>query len=118
MDPRMELNGEIMSDIGAAVKYNRARFGWSQEQLGRQAGLTGSYISMVEHGTRSLSLQSLEKLSAAFNISAAGLLGEATNASKKLELALTLREIAESENPEHLREIIAFAQKLAKNRER
>lgn len=36
--------------LGRAVKWSRARHGWSQEELGFHAGLHRNYIGAVERG--------------------------------------------------------------------
>lgn len=60
---------DIRKDFGLRVKELRARCGMSQEALAMYANLDRSYIGGVERGTRNVSLQNIEKITRAFNVS-------------------------------------------------
>lgn len=62
--------------FGARVRGWRDRLGLSQEKLAELAGLHRTYISDVERGARNLSLNSINKLASALQVSAATLLLE------------------------------------------
>lgn len=108
---------KITSNLGAAVKINRMELGWSQKKLAERARLSREFVSMLEHGKRSPSLEVLQRIAAAFGKDAADLLKQTHNADEKLELAIRLGEIAQSENTDYLRELVAFAQELAQKQE-
>ena len=56
--------------LGAWVKAERERRGWSQSELARRAGLAQSYISRMEVNARTKpSLKVVEQLARAFEIS-------------------------------------------------
>jgi transcriptional regulator with XRE-family HTH domain len=55
--------------IARAVILGRADKGLTQEQLGAAVGTTGSAISRIESGTRSITLETLGKIGAALDIS-------------------------------------------------
>ena len=55
--------------LGNAIKSTRSALGISQEELAARAGLHRTYVSDVERGTRNPSLQSVEKLAAALELS-------------------------------------------------
>lgn len=50
--------------------------GWTQEQLAFEAGVKRAYLSEVENGQRNVSLDVVEKLAQALEISAGTLLME------------------------------------------
>ena len=62
--------------FGAAVRRLRERQGWSQEALAGRANLNRSYLGEVERGVVAPSLQTIEKLAAAFGVRASALLSE------------------------------------------
>ncbi len=58
-----------------AQKLRLLRFtrGWSQEVLAEVAGLHRTYVSSIERGERNVSIDNLEKLADAFDLSVAEL---------------------------------------------
>lgn len=67
-----------MSDIREILAHNikkyRALAGLSQEELAAVCGLHRTYISDVERCSRNISIDNVEKIAKAFNISVAELL--------------------------------------------
>ena len=59
---------EICNLFGKNVKKYRVQSKLSQEKLGELTGLHRTYISDIERGLRSISLNNIEKLSKALNI--------------------------------------------------
>ncbi|HEY3762540.1 MAG TPA: helix-turn-helix transcriptional regulator [Verrucomicrobiae bacterium] len=55
--------------FGASVRSWRKQMGISQEELAERAMLHRTYISDVERGARNVSLQSIERLARALEIS-------------------------------------------------
>ena len=55
--------------FGSAVKTKRSALGISQEELADRAGLHRTYVSDIERGARNPSLQSIEKLASALDLS-------------------------------------------------
>ena len=53
----------------AAIKQRRQEIGISQEVLAERAGLHRTYIGDIERGARNLSLENIEKLAQALQIS-------------------------------------------------
>jgi CheY-like chemotaxis protein len=64
---------DVTKPFGAAVRTWRRRLGISQEELGGRAGLHRTYICDIERGARNVSLESIEKLARALQISVAKL---------------------------------------------
>ena len=59
---------DICNLFGKNVKKYRIKYNLSQEKLAELTGLHRTYISDVERGLRSISLNNIEKLSKALNI--------------------------------------------------
>ncbi|HKP04760.1 MAG TPA: helix-turn-helix domain-containing protein [Chthoniobacterales bacterium] len=55
--------------LGNAIKRERATLGISQEELAARAGLHRTYVSDVERGARNPSLESVQKLAEALEVS-------------------------------------------------
>lgn len=66
-------NIEVIKPFGVSVRTWRRRLGISQEELGGRAGLHRTYICDIERGARNVSLESIEKLARALQISLARL---------------------------------------------
>lgn len=65
----MNFSGRVKSRFGLAVKQRRQEIGISQEVLAERAGLHRTYIGDIERGARNLSLENIEKLAKALQIS-------------------------------------------------
>jgi CheY-like chemotaxis protein len=64
---------DVKKPFGKAVRQWRSRLGVSQEELAGRSGLHRTYICDIERGARNVSLQSIEKLARALEISTATL---------------------------------------------
>jgi transcriptional regulator with XRE-family HTH domain len=84
----MELTSTIVEDqfdvaveakiFGKRVRELRLKAGWTQEQLAEAAGITTTYTSDLERGTKVPSLTIVLRISRAFRISVADLLRDFT----------------------------------------
>ncbi|MGB8353039.1 MAG: response regulator [Chthoniobacteraceae bacterium] len=72
---------DLKSQLGTAIRTKRNDLGISQEELADRAGLHRTYISDIERGARNLSLESIDKLATALQISIASLFFNADNPS-------------------------------------
>jgi len=64
---------DVKSIFGTAIRNQRIKLRISQEELAHRAGLHRTYISDVERGARNLSLESIDKLAKALELSLAAL---------------------------------------------
>jgi transcriptional regulator with XRE-family HTH domain len=64
---------DLKARLGLAIKTHRAALGISQEELAHRAGLHRTYISDLERGARNPSIESVEKIARALDISVATL---------------------------------------------
>ena len=67
MAKKSELS--IKQRFGLAIKQRRGELGISQEELAFRTGLHRTYISDIERGSRNPSLENIEKLAKALEIS-------------------------------------------------
>ena len=56
------------------VREERKKLGLSQEEFADKAGFHRTYIGMIEHAERNITLSNIEKLARALRISISGLL--------------------------------------------
>jgi transcriptional regulator with XRE-family HTH domain len=66
--PRRSATPALIRAIGQALRDERERRGWSQEELSDRAGLDRTYLSGVERGQRSPNLRNLIRLTEALAI--------------------------------------------------
>ena len=59
--------------LGMRIKFLRQQLRWSQEDLALNANVNKNYISDLENGRRNPSLEILERIAVAFNITLAEL---------------------------------------------
>ena len=67
----------IRHKLGARIREERNRHGWSQEFLATAAGLDRTYIGGVERGERNPSLESIAAIAGALNVPLAVLFSDA-----------------------------------------
>ncbi len=59
---------DIRAEVGAKVRKLRKKNGWSQEDLGFEAGLHRNYIGGVERGERNIAIVNIARLAAALGV--------------------------------------------------
>ena len=59
----------LIETFGRKVRQARKDKGWTQEQLAFEAGVKRAYLSEVENGQRNVSLDVVEKLAKALDVS-------------------------------------------------
>lgn len=66
---RQKDKTDIRQRFGLAIRQRRQELGISQEELSFRAGLHRTYISDIERGSRNPSLENIEKLAKALEVS-------------------------------------------------
>jgi two-component system response regulator len=94
---------DLKALLGTAIKNHRSVLGVSQEELAYRAGLHRTYISDVERGARNPSVESIEKLARALEISVSALFEHAGNSSEAKQVVEIL--LVEN-NPREVRRIL------------
>jgi CheY-like chemotaxis protein len=77
---------DLKALLGAAIRAERSALGISQEELAYRAGLHRTYVSDVERGARNPSLESVEKLAHALELSVPTLFDHTTRNDKTKRL--------------------------------
>ena len=77
---------DLKTLLGMAIKTQRASLGISQEELAHRAGLHRTYISDLERGARNPSIESIEKLAGALQVSVSNLFEGAGNGSSSRQM--------------------------------
>jgi ribosome-binding protein aMBF1 (putative translation factor) len=70
---------DLKTFLGIAIKTRRTSLGFSQEELAHRAGLHRTYVSDLERGARNPSIESIEKLANALQISLSKLFEQTPN---------------------------------------
>ncbi|MBN3032509.1 MAG: helix-turn-helix transcriptional regulator [Candidatus Saganbacteria bacterium] len=65
------MKKQILIDFGNRVRKERMKLAWSQEELAERAGVHRTYIGMIERAEKNATLESIEKIAKALNISIA-----------------------------------------------
>ncbi|MFZ2448690.1 MAG: helix-turn-helix transcriptional regulator [Syntrophobacteraceae bacterium] len=63
------MKKEILLKFGQKVREERTKQGLSQEQLAELAGVHRTYIGMIERAEKNITLENIEKIANALNIS-------------------------------------------------
>src|ERR1700757_261484 len=82
---------DLKTLLGMAIKTQRVSLGISQEELAYRAGLHRTYVSDLERGARNPSIESVEKLAGALQVSVSKLfesVGNGSGARKMIEILL------------------------------
>lgn len=65
------MKREVLIKFGQKVREERARLGLSQEELAGRAGVHRTYIGMIERAEKNITLENIEKIAKALQISIA-----------------------------------------------
>ena len=77
---------DLKTLLGMAIKTQRASLGISQEELAHRAGLHRTYVSDLERGARNPSIESIEKLAGALQVSVSNLFEGVGNGSSSRQM--------------------------------
>ena len=80
---------EIAKTVGQRIRNYRTRAGFSQEKLAELSGCHPTYIGQLERGEKNATIESIEKIAAALNISMSQLfeqLGGQDNSRRNIPL--------------------------------
>ena len=96
---------DIAKTVGQRIRNYRTAKGLSQEKLAEFSGCHHTYIGQIERGEKNVTIESIEKISAALNISLSTLfenLGAKSNGERNIPLEcyefISAKTKAEQEN--------------------
>lgn len=72
------MDRAALRKIGTTIRHHRRQLGLSQEALAERAGITQTYVSEIEAGSRNASILLILSISRALGLTPAELLGEFT----------------------------------------
>lgn len=78
---------DIANIIGERLRLLRTQAGYSQEALAERAGLHYTYIGQLERGEKNATLESVEKIARALNVSFETLFAGVINMENRSEFA-------------------------------
>ena len=78
----MPSKTKLLTAFGSVVRVARKERGISQEELADRAGLHRTYIGMIERAEKNITLENINKLANALNISLLDLFQQVENAFK------------------------------------
>ena len=89
---------DILLVLGSNIRKIRKEFGWTQADLAEKSGISVPFMTQIELGRKSASLEVVQNIAAALNISYKQLFEEniAANNQEKTNLSLLEQNIASS----------------------
>ena len=76
------MNIELSKAFGIVVRERRTELKLSQEELAHQAGLHRTYIGMIERGEKNITLENINRISSALQLSNSDLFIKLENVNK------------------------------------
>ena len=76
---------DLSKQIGQRIRNYRTALGFSQEKLAELAGCHPTYIGQIERGEKNATLESIEKIASALNISLSTLFEKLQNTPEDAE---------------------------------
>ena len=97
----MYIMSEITKSVGQRIRNYRMKLGLSQEKLAEMSGCHPTYIGQVERGEKNATLESIEKIAAALNISLSKLFEKLDgNQAEEKDIPLQCYEFVASKSKE------------------
>lgn len=97
---------EIAKAIGQRIRNYRTNLGWSQEKLADRCGCHPTYIGQLERGEKNATLESVEKIAAALNVSLSKLLEKLGGNDDNVNgIPLACYELLSAKTPEEQEQI-------------
>ncbi len=89
---------DILLVLGSNIRKIRKEFGWTQADLAEKSGISVPFMTQIELGRKSASLEVVQNIAAALNISYKQLFEEniAANNQEKTNLSLLEQNISSS----------------------
>lgn len=109
---------EISKIIGQRIRNYRTQQGLSQERLAEMAGCHPTYIGQLERGEKNATLESIEKIASALNISLAQLFEKLRNGETSDNIPLKCYEFLSAktrQEQEHLYRLLVEIDRYKNN---
>ena len=96
---------EIVKQIGQRIRNYRSQQGLSQERLAEMAGCHPTYIGQLERGEKNATIESIEKIAAALNISLSTLFEKLGSNDKGSNIPLECYEFLSAKSPDEQQQL-------------
>ena len=108
------INKQITRNLGRVVKENRVKNAITQASLSEKAGITRTFLSLIETGERLPSYDTLNKIATLLdtNIYALVLEAKVDKYDEDFELVNQLTKLIETKDQEKLLKLTEFAKSL------
>lgn len=105
---------EVKKNIGWIIREKRIQKGIAQQELCQKAGITQTFLSLLEHGKRSPSREVLKKVADVLQEDALALENQAGGLEYDLEahLGMLVKKIVGKRNSKKLRQLVEFIETL------
>ena len=114
-----KVMSEIAKSVGQRIRNYRTRQGLSQEKLAEMSGCHPTYIGQLERGEKNATLESIEKIAAALNVSLSKLFeklgGQETETRDRPLECYEFLSAKTKEEQEHLYRILLEMDKYKRN---
>lgn len=97
----------VRTILGSRVRTLRLERTWSQEALGERSGLSGKFIGEVERGEKSISVDSLYRVSVALQVPLRELVDISAGEPASAEYDRVLALLGRHRSPEQLERAVA-----------
>ena len=109
------IMSDIIKSIGQRIRNYRTQLGLSQEKLAELSGCHPTYIGQVERGEKNATIESIEKIAVALNVSLSALFEKlGGNNSSENDLPLKCYELLASKSREEQEQIYQILLQLDK----
>lgn len=108
-DPIIDLK-----EIGSRIRNEREKLGLSREKFAEIVGLSSYYIGQIERGDRTMSLETLVKISTSLNASIDFILIGYTRYMENILVKETIHENYKHELDEEVKEILSLLSNTSK----
>ena len=106
---------EIAKSIGQRIRNYRNQLGLSQEKLAELSGCHPTYIGQIERGEKNATLESIEKISSALNVSLSKLFEKLDTADKTdRNIPLECYEFLSAKAPEEQEQLFNILREMDK----
>lgn len=106
---------EIAKSVGQRIRNHRIRLELSQEKLAELSGVHPTYIGQLERGEKNATLESIEKIAKALNVSLSQLFEKLEDSSEdRRSIPLECYEIISSKSKEEQELLIGIITSIEK----
>lgn len=101
---------DIRARLGKRVRHLREAAGLSQERLAHRARMSRVFLGDIEKGDKSVSIDTLEKLARALDVSMATLLEDVHDATPRTPASIQLDALLDGAPPAEVTRFLAIAE--------